>query len=94
MGQAVPETKRDSLPCPSFEGCRRASRAGSCAVRLTARFAATPDWSGGGRSFSDLSSAQDDVGFQPLARIVVFAVSTPPRLSLTRSRTVNFLCFL
>ena len=63
-------------------------------MRLTAQFAATPDWSGGGRSFRPSPRPRDEAGFQPRARIVVFAVSTPPRLSLTRSRTVNFLCFL
>src|SRR6188508_1927882 len=63
MGQAVPETKRDSLPCPSFEGCRRASRSGSWAVRLTACFAATLDWSGGGRSFRPSPRPRDEAGF-------------------------------
>lgn len=52
IGRAVPETKRDGPSDPSFEGCHRLVTPRSFSCVLVAQSAATPDWSGGGRSFA------------------------------------------
>jgi hypothetical protein len=88
IGRAVPETKRDSPSVPSFEGCHRFVTRGSFSCVLVAQSAATPDWSGGGRSFATGPSEAEC--FQRRARMTIAAVSTPPRPSLTCSRTLVF----